>query len=358
MTDRSAGSMAATEEEDAFTSSVLELPGMDRLVAARAVEQPASDAVARAQAMVHAAVERVTRETASAELDDSPAAAAPLRRRLLRRRWIATAATVAAVATGAAVLPAVSVGGHRPAATADAATFLNGVANQVDDAAAKDGGQSNKALRGARYWKETTEDFSELLNDLPDNKPRTTTTFTDMRTGDGVWVQNGSANRFEVTNRSHPTWRIGTKDYRLNQLDHLPTDAAAMRKLLTDGVSASRAFDSAVYLLHTPITSEVRSAIFRAMAGIPGVHLDGSGMDTRGRSGVKVSDSDGVARTQALINPQSGSLLQVSQWFVRKEPDYYVGELIGRHTILFLGPSRSIPRTDTAHPTGTARPAE
>lgn len=142
MTDKTHGRTATDHASDAEFGLGRHLPGADRLTAAGNVPPPAQSVVAAAQAAIRAAVER----------EEIPGAAVPVRR-AFRRRWIAAAATVAAVAIGAAVLPAVSVGGKPPAATADAAAFLHAVADK--SAAAPGDGEGGKNM----VWKVVTRGF-------------------------------------------------------------------------------------------------------------------------------------------------------------------------------------------------------
>jgi hypothetical protein len=65
----------------------------------------------------------------------------------------------------------------------------------------------------------------------------------------------------------------------------------------------------AVNLLQDPVTSQVRAATFRVMAGLPGVRLLGKMRDPLGRPGYGFGTGPSAGGSIAVINPQTGSLL-------------------------------------------------
>jgi hypothetical protein len=311
MTRSSGGRTAATDQDATLTPADLALPGMDRLIAARRVTPPAAEVVARARAVVRAAVEREQHHTAG--LEDAPAAAVPVRRRLFRRRWIASAAVVAAAATGIAVLPTVGIGGSKPAASASAATFLNGMADETDAAVRHGHGDATAIGRfhGAPYWKVSYDDA-------------TTTDGTKgaewlSRADNLRFVKIGSVLGQEIgpgsDGRSKPEplyWLVGRTKVRVGGLDKLPTDTAALRAVLfTDKLAGHEWFDIQQLLGTAPISSKLRAALFRVLAQVPGVRLNGTSKDRLGRSGTQISIGQGGGMSSyMLIEPRTATLLE------------------------------------------------
>jgi hypothetical protein len=73
-------------------------------------------------------------------------------------------------------------------------------------------------------------------------------------------------------------------------------------------------FGAAAEILETPSTGstpELRSALYKVMADVPGVQLLGRAIDRVGRTGIEIAapPSDGE-RTQLIINPSTGNILQ------------------------------------------------
>lgn len=55
----------------------------------------------------------------------------------------------------------------------------------------------------------------------------------------------------------------------------------------------------------------LRAALFRVLAGTPGIHLDGTAKDSRGRSGTMVSVAYRTGGSdRLLIDPRTGVLLE------------------------------------------------
>lgn len=314
MTRSSGGREAATEQDATLTPADLALPGMDRLVAARTVTPPTPEVVARAQAVVRAAMEREAQRTAG--LEDAPGAAVPVRRRLFRRRWIASAAVVAAAATGIAVLPTVGIGGSKPPASASAATFLNDLADQTD-AAARDGHGDATAIgrfHGAPYWKVGFDQFDSYSKGKQTWNERHAEYLSRI---DGVrydLVVHRPMDEGVMKAHFKPvplTWTVGKQKVGVSGLDKLPTDTAPLRAMLSTGRSAEYEWYDIEQLLGTaPISSKLRAALFRVLAEIPGVQLDGTRTDSRGRSGTRISIDLGNARSwYVLIEPRTATLL-------------------------------------------------
>ncbi|MEV6005176.1 hypothetical protein AB0M29_00050 [Streptomyces sp. NPDC051976] len=334
MTRSSGGREAATEQDATLTPADLALPGMDRLVAARTVTPPTPEVVARAQAVVRAAMEREARHTAG--LEDAPGAAVPVRRRLFRRRWIASAAVVAAAATGIAVLPTVGIGGSKPPASASAATFLNGMADETDAAVRHGHGDATAIGRfhGAPYWKVSYDDA-------------TTTASTKgaewLSRADNVhFVKIGSVLGQGMglgPSRPEPLyWLVGRTKVRVSGLDKLPTDTAALRAVLfTDKLAGDEWFDIQQLLGTAPISSKLRAALFRVLAQVPGVRLNGTSKDRLGRSGTQISIDRGFGLSSyMLIEPRTATLLEEGNSLPGNPP---FGSRLSSRTFTGAGPS-------------------
>ncbi len=65
-------------------------------------------------------------------------------------------------------------------------------------------------------------------------------------------------------------------------------------------------------LLSTPLPAEVRAAIYRVAATLPGVRYDGHAKDALGRAGIAVAIGTRAHGMQMIFNPTTGALLQTS----------------------------------------------
>ncbi|MEV6008023.1 hypothetical protein AB0M29_14525 [Streptomyces sp. NPDC051976] len=302
MNDSTGGRMPAAHQDDTFD---LDLPGGERLLAARTVTPPSADVLARVQAVVDAAVER---ELPAAAPEDVATVTAPARHRLLRRRWIVSAALVAAAATCIAVLPAVSFGGGKPAASANAATFLNELADRME---AGPPVTAVGRMKGAPYWKTVS------LQSGGNPKPVTTTVYISAKDGSERQYMGDSHQYLKITNDQRTMhWYLGRTAVDLTGLDRLPTDTTRLRTALTvrNGNNALM-FDEVAQLLQSPAPPKLRAALFRVLAQLPGVHLDGTRKDITGRSGTQISMTMSGAvwhgfGESLLVQPRTGTLLQ------------------------------------------------
>ncbi|WUH91205.1 hypothetical protein OG900_14555 [Streptomyces sp. NBC_00433] len=290
---------AAVDGFDGFgTSDLLGLPGMDRMAAARTVAPPAADVTARAEAVVTAAVQRAQLAGADIALDDAPGAAVPVRRRFFRRRWIASAALVAAAATGVAVLPAVDLGGGS-AASASAADFLKGVADRSAE----------------QPWKGTPEAWEVVSDQWVVGYGAGYHDEIHFEHGTEVERSRGARTMtYSGYDKYGPGWFAGEDLVDWNHLNSLPTDVTALTARLTGGISAGQAFDNIGSMLATsPAKPQLRAALFRVLAGLDGVRLDGAGKDSLGREGTEVSASHDHVTFRLLVEPATGTLLEEAQ---------------------------------------------
>ncbi|HEY2576974.1 MAG TPA: CU044_5270 family protein [Streptosporangiaceae bacterium] len=93
------------------------------------------------------------------------------------------------------------------------------------------------------------------------------------------------------------TFGVGDKLLSARQLLKLPTDPARLTALLLAGYSPTRGdggpdsylFQTVPGILAMPVTPAVRSALYRILAGLPGVHSLGEVRDAGGQQGVAVT---------------------------------------------------------------------
>ncbi len=251
----------------------------------------------------------------------------PPRRRTVRwdRRLVAVTAAVAAVAAAALVLPT----GHDGRLGADSAR----AAELLRDAAARVGGLP-RPLRPGEYWyvrRETawttgvegkaagayTAMGTEIREEwtAADGSRRWTTRPTGPLQFPGArdrerWAADGSPGLIPAASedRTHTGFSVGVQPYSYSQLLDLPRDPAKLYRHFHDAAVACRCgngvddqtFVVAVELLYTaPLPTDLRAAILRAIAFIPGIEQRPE-RDILGRPGVSVA-YDGTQGRQALI---------------------------------------------------------
>lgn len=124
-------------------------------------------------------------------------------------------------------------------------------------------------------------------------------------------------------------------------MNRLPTQPAALRRALerlllaSDGESARASLRAQIradpaglvapiaQFLFLPTSPQLRAALFRVLAGLPGVQLLGHQRDRLGRSGIAVAVTDGRpdrAREELLFDPTTSNLLQTQTVQVGKSP--------------------------------------
>jgi hypothetical protein len=69
------------------------------------------------------------------------------------------------------------------------------------------------------------------------------------------------------------------------------------------------------WLLALPVTAQVRAALYRTAATLPGVRYEGEARDALGRRGVAVAVGSGDDQMQMIFDPHSGALLASSSGF-------------------------------------------
>ncbi|WP_326724506.1 MULTISPECIES: CU044_5270 family protein [unclassified Streptomyces] len=278
---------------------VLDFPGAETLEAAGRVDPPSPSAVAAARAAVREAVARDT-------------AAVPRQRRgRVRRRSAVAALAVAAVTAAVLVYPTLSVDGGSPAASANAAAFLQHVA---DTAAGE-----SKPATDAPYWK------VRARYTHPRAKPDIQTSWfsrTAVILEQGPGRRDSGACRDGFCYFPEPrgmVWTIGKTKLTWDELGKLPTDPAALKaRLLGDSAgntaTTGNLYNSIVQLLATaPSSPQLRAALFEILAGMDGVRLVGPAKDSAGRQGTAVEWQGPELYHRLIVDPDTSDVLEHQQ---------------------------------------------
>jgi hypothetical protein len=183
------------------------------------------------------------------------------------------------------------------------------------------------------------------------------------RIGDSV-VQVPGTDRYTVAH----AWSagFGGQSMSWDQLDALPTDADRLGQVLREAMTreyaglspeevGSRPIEELLFerigdtMRLSPASPELRAALWRVAASIPGVRLLGDTSDSLGRAGVAVE----LGRQRLLVDPDTGELLE---WYPlspagESEFDQYGnsdGPLVvtARWTVVEQGPAQSAPSVD------------
>ncbi|MES4907171.1 MULTISPECIES: CU044_5270 family protein [unclassified Streptomyces] len=300
----------------------LDFPGAETLMAAGRVEPPKAETVAAARAVLRAAIERDVEAAVSAARPRRRAGLAGL---FLRPRVVVTA-VAAAVAAGVVVYPALTSGDAapaRPPQAASAKAFLNDMAQVAASAPATE----------APYWKTTLN----LTVPADGEKESTHTRYLD-RKGKSTEVNPDGSTKVAVTARAYT---VGDRTLGWNQLDKLPTDPKALAALLPSANSAEgkakSTFDNATALLgESPAGPDLRAALYRVLAGLPGVKVTGPAKDATGRTGTALEWKTTSATVRLIVDPKTGDLLEETETAPR------TGALQARFTYLTNAPADRI----------------
>ncbi|MFD4600041.1 CU044_5270 family protein [Streptomyces sp. NPDC058464] len=278
---------------------LLDFPGADALTAAGRVEPPTASAVAAARAAVAEAVAR----------DTADAVPLPPRGRV-RRRFVGAALAVAAVTATVLVYPTVSVDGGTPAASANAAAFLNRVAAMAAD--------GDKSAADAPYWKvrvRTTGMVNGRGSQVQTTWYSRTATYLPGVPGKETKICHNSICKFP----GGMVWTIGKTRLTWDDLDKLPTDPAALKtRLLGDAGSGSGStgslYNRIVNLIAgSPASPALRAALFEILAGMDDVHLVGPVKDSVGRQGTAVEWQGPKMRSRLIVDPGTSTVLEFRQ---------------------------------------------
>jgi hypothetical protein len=117
------------------------------------------------------------------------------------------------------------------------------------------------------------------------------------------------------------------------QLQSLPADPGKLRALLSRNsgekqVTDERLFDLSINLvMSSPITPQVRAAVFRMLAGLKTVRSIGSVQDAMGRNGQGVginitAPTGGVSEMRFIFDPKSGAALAIEDIVIKPGRSY------------------------------------
>ncbi|NEC65692.1 CU044_5270 family protein, partial [Streptomyces sp. SID9727] len=245
-----------------------------------------------------------------------------------RRRVLALAAAVAAVAVGAAVLPVTDFGGEGPAASASASEVFTSMADQV----------AGDPASSAPYWKTTVRTWVEGDRAHTD----------DIYLGrDKVVVKTQNGRTIKKENPNGTSWQVGAGQVAWDDLDTLPTRPDALRRTLAAGAKGSAAEQTVRQagdlLTGAPVSPRLRAALYRVLAETPGAVVTEKVKDATGRTGTRISwewkekwpvHSD--HNPNWIVQPSTGRLLERNYTPVGKD-----GHITDRDTYLFAGPAQT-----------------
>ncbi|WP_037669813.1 CU044_5270 family protein [Streptomyces griseus] len=345
---------------------VLGFPGADRLVAAGEVAPPDTAVVAAALAAVRlAAASDGAGVSAGVGVDPGAgvgvgarvgADRASPRTRLLswrpfgrtRRSRVLLSVAVAAVVAGAVAVPAVPFGDTPPAASAGAASFLHEVAGTAADAKATD----------APYWK-----VRQKMTSGADDSPRPWGRPVPVRKGGGkdgsdvgtIWLcREGMISRawngqYALTPAgkgpdAQMGWQVAGMMIDWDDLRELPTEPRALKAYLYSGnpdtPEQEAVFNGIITLLRSPVSPELRSALYDVLAGLPYLRLVGPVRDSAGRAGVAIEYDGEDLRSRLVVDPKTALPLEERNTTLGGPGD---GDLVSAVTYLTLQAVRDAP---------------
>lgn len=140
--------------------------------------------------------------------------------------------------------------------------------------------------------------------------------------------------RDSVSDHRFPGGDPGGADLYFENFDGLPADPDAMYRVVEErsrnqGITLhQQMFDTVGSLLReTNAPPDIRAALFRAAAKIPGVTLTENVTDPKGRPGVALSlsyDPGGrIMRNELVFDPNTSALLAESQYVMEKSPNVF-----------------------------------
>jgi hypothetical protein len=135
-------------------------------------------------------------------------------------------------------------------------------------------------------------------------------------------------------------FNVGDKSLSLRQLKALPADPAKLKALLlagwsgysSEGTATSYLFQTVPAVLEMPVTSAVRSALYKLLASLPGVQSIGAVTDIAGRQGVAVAYTARYSNCGAQIDLTSSH-----------SPDAPLFSSCTVQQVLIIGPDDGMP---------------
>ncbi|MDP5226845.1 MULTISPECIES: CU044_5270 family protein [Arthrobacter] len=285
------------------------------------------------------------------------------RNRTIRRRFL-----LGAVAAGVAVAGVVAVEAFRPAqltASAEAAAVLNEAAASI--------GSSDPVLTPGQYLKIEQIDRSQMgLGNTPESQvlvpTMTTNTFYIPQNQDGIWTwerkgagptsfpSKEAKEAYDEAERRHPgstTFNFveraaGGKFFNgggqtlingipLKDQASIPRDPKALLKLIeerTKGAGKSPDREALVTVVDTLRTglvpADLRAALYRAVALIPGAEISDRQATLDGQTGVAIGVTlpDGIHRQDIIVDPSTGRMLGEREVLLKDYPEAPAGTVI------------------------------
>lgn len=335
---------------------------------AGAVDAPAPDAV-----------NRLADTIASAARADLTRRAVLVRRRRIARIGSAAVALTAAAAIGGFV--ALQPSAHAPSAQTkplmQVTPQFRTVAQVINAAAAA---TPNVNPAASPYWKVVTRDHSEGCTVGPGG-PQSCAFTTNIHT---MWMGNGRPGVLQIRGDMDVTESIPAEAIRIGGTFMSWQDVNA-RQWTVDQLAALVGDDvppgkpgrapaewyifknTGDLLMNSPASADIRKQLWRHLATVSGVHLDGRATDSQGRQGWKLSISMPAYGTQAyVVDPDTGAILES---IVQFPQDTSPSSII---TLISAGPASTVPTFTPAdgphagpawrawvkaHPSATVTPA-
>jgi hypothetical protein len=253
------------------------------------------------------------------------AAVLPPPRRRTRRRWPFALAATAAAAVAAFVIVLLQSGSPDSAAAAVLERTARTAAGQPATAPPRPG---QFVYTKSRSLNETTSvTHGQAINTVadqtreawigPDGSGRLRETSVGSRFMSDrdrqAWV---AAGRPDLGGEFHSDERFGAGGLYFFDLSKLPTDADSLKKTIEQRkVEGGPPGDAETFtivgdmLRETYASPQLRAALYRVAAGLPGVELIGDVKDESGRTGTAVGYSNDRARNDLIFDPKTSALL-------------------------------------------------
>jgi hypothetical protein len=131
--------------------------------------------------------------------------------------------------------------------------------------------------------------------------------------------QKRSVNDYDIPIR----YTIGSRQVTMDVLRRLTTSApgleAELRRRWRAGHSGQGGFtpyvwETAADLLAGPITPGTKAALYRVLAGLPGIRNAGTAKDRLGRTGTALALPSGDEESRLVVDQRSGELLAYESW--------------------------------------------
>ncbi|QLE70249.1 hypothetical protein FGW37_00230 [Streptomyces rectiverticillatus] len=324
------------QDRNTDDADFLDFPGAGRLRSAGKVAPPSADAVAAALAAVRSAAGGAEADGPAVELEWEPeAVVVPVRTWRRRLPVLVSVAAVLAIALGVAFQPWSDSGDV-----------------QVSPAAERTGTATGTAPTPAPYWKVRTFQWNRSAE--KDERDESYETVWLSRSGTRGQFGDGPVREYSQGEVAGTAYWVGRHPIMWDELEKLPTDPAALQARLVGkatGESVPEAlFDGIEDLLaRSPAEPQLRAALFKVLAGIPGARVTEGVKDSTGRTGTAVDLDAGTWLRRLIIDTGALHVLESVdtarndglKWGTQK---LRAGDLIHRTTYLSVGPAWEAPK--------------